>query len=71
MREDLLGLSLDCALETLRDEGVQPRVTITNAPRRAGETRGMLRVVYASGDGAELTAARFLDPIADREEGID
>lgn len=65
MRDDLLGLELHCALEVLRREGVSPDVVQTSAPRRTEETRGVLRVVGASDDGAHLTVARFLDPIAD------
>ena len=68
MRKDLLGLSLDCALDALRKEGSEPHITITNAPRRANETQGMLRIVYASDDGTKLTVARFLDPIAEGEK---
>ena len=68
MRTDLLGLPLEQALRVLAGEGVEPQVTVTNAPRRASETRGMLRVVFASDDGAKLTAARFLDPIEENQE---
>ena len=63
MRLDLLGLDLAAAQGILESEGISPSVTITNAPKRADETRGMLRVVFASDDGARLTAARFLDPV--------
>ena len=70
MRDDLLGLPLERALEALRAEGVSASVTKTCAPRRSGETRGVLRVVYASDDGTQLTAARFLDPIADGQQEI-
>ena len=65
MRMDLLGLDVLTAQEILAREGITPCVTVTSAPRRAEETRGTLRMVYASDDGAELTAARFLDPISD------
>ena len=68
MRADLLGLPLEHALAVLEREGITPQVTVTNAPRRANETRGMLRVVYASDNGMRLTAARFLDPIQEAEE---
>ncbi|MBR3795807.1 MAG: hypothetical protein IKK34_07235 [Clostridia bacterium] len=68
MRTDLLGLPLEDALCALRSEGIGPDVTITNAPRRANETRGMLRVVFASDDGRRVTAARFLDPIEEANE---
>lgn len=67
MRTDLLGLPLEHALCILRGEGIDPQVTVTNAPRRVNETRGMLRVVFASDDGMQLTVARFLDPIEDAE----
>lgn len=63
MRTDLLGLALSEALELLREEGVEPIVRKTCAPRRAEETRGTLRVVAAT--DTVLTAARFLDPISD------
>ena len=68
MRTDLLGLPLEHALGVLAGEGIPPQVTITNAPRRANETRGMFRVVFASDDGMRLTAARFLDPIEETAE---
>ena len=68
MRIDILGLELDRALAILEQEGVCSEVTITSAPRRRSETGGTLRVVYASDDGRRLTAARFLDPIADAEK---
>ena len=70
MRIDILGLELDQALAMLEKEGVRSEVTITSAPRRREETGGKLRVVYASDDGIRLTAARFLDPIADAEKDI-
>ncbi len=63
MRTELLGLPLDEAVELLRQEGVEPIVRKTCAPRRAEETRGTLRVVAANDH--LLTAARFLDPISD------
>ena len=66
MRTDVLGLELDCALAVLAGEGIEPQVTITSAPRRREKTGGVLRVVYASGDGRQLTVARFLDPIAEQ-----
>ena len=65
MRLDLLGLDLAAAQELLLKEGISPVVTITNVPKRADETRGTLRVVSASEGGAQLTVARFLDPIED------
>lgn len=61
MREDLLGLPLERAQEILAAEGLTPRVRETCAPRRA--QGGCLRVVSASEDGTQLTAARFFDPI--------
>lgn len=64
MRVDLLGLPLGLALERLNAEGIAPQVKETCAPRRRDETRGGLRVVHATGDGAVLTVSRFLDPIA-------
>ncbi len=68
MRTDLLGLPLEHALGVLKGEGIDPQVTVTNAPRRANEMRGMLRVVFASDNGAQLTAARFLDPVKEDKE---
>ena len=65
MRHDLLGLELSMALAMLAGEGVAPQVTITRAPKRQDETNCMLRVVYASDDGKELTVSAFVDPIAD------
>ena len=71
MREDLLGLPLDLALACLKAQGIEPEVMVTAAPRRQTETGGMLRVVYCTDDGMQLTAARFLDPIAEnRQENI-
>ena len=71
MRLDLLGLDLEAARAVLSQEGVCPQVCITSAPRRQEETRGMLRVVYASQDGAQLTVARFLDPLCAETAGED
>ena len=65
MRDDLMGLTLESALEALKGEGVSPQIKQTDAPKRRGETGGVLRVVYASDDGRQLTVARFLDPIAE------
>lgn len=71
MRNDLLGLPLGLALERLNAEGIEPRVQETCAPRRRDETRGGLRVVYASDDGASLTVSRFIDPIAENRQESD
>ena len=71
MRLDLLGLDLEAARAVLSQEGVCPQVCVTSAPRRQGETRGVLRVVYASQDGARLTVARFLDPLSAESTGED
>ena len=68
MREDLLGLPLELALDCLKEQGIDPLVTITAAPKRQAETDGMLRVVYAADDGSCLTAARFLDPIEHKRQ---
>ena len=65
MRDDLMGLPLERALDMLKREGVSPEIVQTDAPKRRGETGGLLRVVYASDDGRRLTAARFFDPIAE------
>ena len=71
MRLDLLGLELSAAQERLLSEGICPQVTVTSAPKRAEETGGLLRVVFASDDGAQLIAARFLDPIAGQNSEAD
>jgi len=73
MRMDLLGLDVQGAQAMLMNEGITPRITVTHAPKRLEETRGTLRVVFASDDGARLTVARFLDPLAegDRKTGGD
>ena len=71
MRLDLLGLDLEAARAVLSQEGVCPQVCVTSAPRRQGETRGVLRVVYASQNGARLTVARFLDPLSAETAGED
>ena len=71
MRKDLLGLPLGLALERLSAEGIAPQVKETFAPRRRDETRGGMRVVYASDDGASLTVSRFIDPIADSRQELD
>ena len=60
-----MGLTLEHALELLKEEGVSPEIRKTDAPKRREETGGNLRVVYASDDGTKLTVARFLDPIAE------
>ena len=73
MRIDLLGLDIDAAQAMLAGEGISPQITLTSAPKRTEETRGILRVVFASDDGAQLTVARFLDPLAEGEgnTGVD
>ena len=68
MRDDLMGLELESALMVLEGEGILPQVTMTNAPKRAAQTGGLLRVVYASDDGKQLIAARFFDPIAENAQ---
>ena len=71
MRTDLLGLPLGLALERLNAEGVTAQVQETCAPRRREETKGELRVVYASDDGVSLIVSRFLDPIASGQQESD
>ena len=71
MRLNLLGLDLEAARALLADEGICPQVRVTRAPRRREETRGVLRVVDASQDGARLTVARFLDPLSAESAGND
>ena len=68
MRDDLLGLPLERALDVLRAEGVSASVTQTRAPKRTDETRGVLRVVYASDDGRRLTVSGFVDPLASGQQ---
>ena len=65
MRDDLMGLTLEHALEMLRGEDISPEIAQTDAPKRRDASGGVLRVVYASDDGKRLTVARFLDPIAE------
>ena len=73
MRIDLLGLDIDAAQAMLAGEEISPQITLTSAPKRTEETRGVLRVVFASDDGAQLTVARFLDPLDEGEgnTGVD
>ncbi len=61
--QELLGLPLETALFRLRAQGIEPRVTFTRAPKGQRED-GEPRVVRISADGSELTAARFLNPLA-------
>ena len=65
MRTELLGLALSDAQALLRKEGITPQVRVTCAPKREGAEGGTLRVVYASDDGAQLTAASFLSPLSE------
>ena len=67
MRADLLGLELTRALDILRAEGKEPRVTVTTAPRREPGD-GVKRVVYASSDGMRLTVAPFVQPPLQRAD---
>ena len=68
MREDLLGLPLELALACLKEQGIEPEVTITDAPKRQSRTGGVLRIVYAANDGMRLTVSRFFDPVADHRQ---
>lgn len=68
MRQELLGLPLSRVQEMLAAQGVLPQITFTSAPKRANAQGGTLRVVYASDDGLQLTAARFFDPISDEKQ---
>jgi len=65
MRHDLLGLELSMARAVLEREGIDPQITVTRAPKRQDDARCMMRVVYASDDGRQLTVSGFVDPIAD------
>ena len=71
MRIDLLGLDIDAAQEMLAKEGICPQITLTSAPKRREETRGVLRVVFASDDGAQLTVSRFMNPLREAERETD
>lgn len=63
--QELLGLSLETALLRLGEMGITPQVDVTCAPRRREDARGELRVVRIAQDGAQLTAARFINPLAE------
>ena len=65
MRHDLLGLELSMACAMLKAESVEPKITVTRAPRRQDGEDRVMRVVYASDDGKALTVSPFVDPIAD------
>ena len=66
MRTELLGLELTRAEEILAAQGIAPEVTVTAAPKTANR-EGTLRVVFASDDGKEIIASRFVDPIAEAQ----
>ena len=62
--EALLGLPLEAALKTARAWGAEPRVLVTNAPRRKGDDaaqprEGTLRVIRVR--EGELTVSAFQD----------
>ena len=63
MTFDVLGRTVEAALSSLPKGAPAPKITITAAPRRDGQTRqdGVLRVV-AVRDG-EWIAARFIENI--------
>lgn len=67
----LLGLPLDEALETLEADGIVPQITYTCAPPRrdcAPRCAGSARVLrYA---GGVLTVSRFIDHVAEAEDGL-
>ena len=60
-----MGLELSMAHTMLEAEGIDPEITVTRAPRRQEDDGCVLRVVYASDDGRQLTVSPFVDPIAD------
>lgn len=66
---DMLGMPLEQALEALRQQGLEMRVTITQAPRTT-RSDGTLRVIRIRGN--ELVAAMFFDgdPVQ-RQTGAD
>ena len=55
----LLGLPLEAALEALRAEGTEPKVTRALPHRPAQDDTGIWRVVRVKAQGAELTVSRF------------
>ena len=61
MTSELLGLPLKEALSLLPPGAAEPRLTVTAAPKKNGETRtdGTLRLLCRRGD--EWIAARFMD----------
>ena len=65
MRHDLLGLELSMARAVLEGERIDPRITVTRAPKRQEDAGCTMRVVYASDDGTQLTVSSFVDPIVD------
>ena len=62
MRADLMGLPLEQALSLLREEGKEPVISRTLAPRVGERAGGRWRVIAASDDGLALTVGQFLDP---------
>ena len=68
--QQLLGMRLEEAEAILRQQGVEPRVLITCAPRRKGEEasavrEGTMRVIRVRElkcpEGGELTVSAFQD----------
>ena len=67
MTFDVLGRTVEAALSSLPKDAPAPKIIVTAAPRRDGQTRqdGVLRVV-AVRDG-EWIAARFIDEVGGRK----
>ena len=64
---DVLGRTVEAALSFLPENAPHPKITLTAAPRRDGQTRqdGVLRVV-AVREG-EWVVARFIDEVGSRK----
>ena len=67
MTSDILGRTVEAALSSLPKDAPRPKITLTAAPRRDGQTRqdGELRVV-AVREG-EWIAARFFEAVGSRK----
>lgn len=66
MTETLLGLPLKEALRRLRDQRIEPAVSISRAPRRP-EGVGAFRVVRVKDEGRSLVVCAFLQ--GEHEDG--
>lgn len=66
MGVNVLGLPLDEAIQRLAAQGIQPKVTISRAPRRPEEV-GALRVVQVRDGGAGLVACAFVQDLKEAD----